>query len=78
MEDQFPPDPTLRAFAEMVNSVFDQEVNPRLPHETPEEHKLRLALHDLDLELMSLRDLVAQMRASLAELRHRRKDGFKP
>lgn len=72
---QTPDDPNLRAFDALMRMAF-----PRYEALTPHERELASTIVEMDKLLCELRDLVAQMRASLAELRHDRvrREGFKP
>lgn len=74
MTEPTPDDAQLRAFDAMMRDLF-----PR-PALTPDERALSIALTELDHALCELRDLVAVMRSSLAELRHARtkREGYKP
>ena len=77
MEPTQPDDPNLRAFDALMNMAFPPKHSEAL---TADERAISQALVELDNMLCELRDLVAQMRASLAELRHARikRQEYKP
>lgn len=72
-------DPNLRAFDALMADAFPIR-RKHLEGLTADERALSVALSELDHALCELRDLVAVMRASLAELRAARieREGFKP
>ena len=82
---EHPDDPNLRAFDAMMREVFppipvsDRQIAD-MAKMTPDEKAIYTALIDLDDTLCELRDLVALMRSSLAELRHARtkREDYKP
>lgn len=69
-----PADANMRAFDALMRAAF--------PHKalTDDEREMARVVVELDNMLCEARDLVAQLRASLAELRHDRirREGFKP
>lgn len=80
MEPTESNDPNLRAFDALMRDAFPP-VRAKHPEGlTADERALLIALSQLDHALCELRDIVAEMRASLAELRHNRikREGFKP
>ena len=77
MEPTEPHDPQLRAFDALMRDAFPARKPDAL---TADERAISATLAELDHMLCELRDLVAQMRASLAELRHARikREEYKP
>ena len=77
MEPIQPDDPNLRAFDALMRDAFPAKKPDAL---TADERAISETLAELDHMLCELRDLVAQMRASLAELRHARikREEYKP
>lgn len=73
-EDPTPADANMKAFDALMRMAFPYKAL------TAEEREIARALVELDNMLCEMRDLVAQLRASLAELRHdrMRREGFKP
>lgn len=71
---EYPDDPNLRAFDALMRDLFPRQAL------TPDERALIIALAELDHALCELRDLVAVMRSSLAELRALRakREAYKP
>jgi|694.fasta_scaffold15113_16 hypothetical protein len=72
-------DPNLRAFESLIHEAFPiQRKHPE--GLTAEEREIALAINELAHTVCELRDLVALMRSSLAELRAARirREGFKP
>lgn len=72
-------DPNLRAFDALIRDAFPiQRKHPE--GLTADERAISLAITEIDQTLCELRDLVALMRSSLAELRAARvkREGFKP
>lgn len=67
-----PNEPNLKAFDAMMRELFPRR------NMTHEEVDLAQALVELDMALSELKDLVAMMRSSLAELRHRNRGDFRP
>ena len=80
MEPTEPTDPQLRAFDALMRDAFPPVRRPIPEGLTADERALSVALSELDHALCELRDLVAVMRSSLAELRAARvkREGFKP
>ena len=83
MEPTEPDDANWRAFDALMNMAFPpkQPETPTKPQAmTADERAISQTLAELDHMLCELRDLVAQMRASLAELRHARikREEYKP